>query len=196
MDLVVVGPVNSLGYGVVCANIVYELSKHMEVGLNVIGGEIQPDDLSAFEPYVQRSVYRAREIWRDSTHRKHLPHLHIWHEWELGGEWTGPTIGMPFFETIPLLDHAIDPLSACDLVVVPSQWAKEVINRYAPKANVVYTKYAGYDPLIYHPNTHAPRRPGLIHAGKLEIRKGIDLVIKAFSMIYQDHPDLSVLLDR
>lgn len=193
MDIVVTGPINSLGYGVVCASVVHELSQHFRVGLDVIGGEIQPEDIFPFESHVQRSVNKARELWRDNPIKaKRLPHLHIWHEWDLGGEWTGPTIGMPFFETTPLLEAAVPKVTDCDLVVVPSKWAADVVTSSAPKATVAYVKYAGYDPKVYHPRLIAPRTPGLLHVGKLEVRKGIDLVLKAFGQVYRDYPGLNL----
>lgn len=191
LDLVVCGPVNKLGYGIVCANLVYELSKRLRVGLMPIGGEVSAEDAHPFEPYVQHAVWEAYQAWRDTRDRIRYPHLHLWHEWELGGDWSGPTIGMPFFETEPILEQAKGPLKRCDLVVVPSAWAAGVIERSVPTANVAYCKYVGYDPNVFHPKSVEKSRT-LLHVGKFERRKGVDLAIKAFGLLHEEFPDLKL----
>lgn len=191
MDIVVCGPINKLGYGVVCANLVHALSKYTDVGLAPIGHEITPEDVHTFPAHVKTSIYNAYANWQDSRIRNTKPHLHIWHEWELGGTWTGPTIGMPFFETEPIQDRAVSPITKCDLVIAPSAWAKTVIEQSVPSARVKYCKCVGYDPLVFYPK-ELRRKPYLLHVGKLEIRKGIDLVLKAFGRIYTEFPDIDL----
>jgi len=191
LDLVVCGPVNKLGYGIVCANVVYELSKRLKVGLMPIGGELSAEDVAPFEPYVQHAIHEAYQAWRDTRDRIRYPHLHIWHEWELGGDWSGPTIGMPFFEVEPILEQAKGPLGKCDLVVAPSVWAEQTISKHVSKANVRYCKYVGYDPEVFKPKS-GDKLNAILHVGKFEIRKGVDLAIKAFGIVCPEFPGLQL----
>lgn len=200
MDLVVTGPANGLGYGVVCVNVVHALRR---VGVNACyrpwprdPNALSPEALHSFREDVAVSIHNARNEWTEKYN--HLPHLHIWHEWQLGGPWTGPTIGMPFFETTPIRPDAIMPLLGCRNVVVPSKWAVDVLQSSGLR-NASHVRYVGFDPIVYNP-THRNEKINesrtFIHVGKFEIRKGVDLVFRAFAAVRRKKDKLLLLVDN
>jgi len=205
MKLVVAGPVNRLGYGVVCANIIHGLS---QAGVDVYYRPWPPeapylteDDVRSLPPHTTSSVKDALSKWCAGGCDK-LPHLHIWHEWLLGGPWKGPTIGMPFFETVPLRKDAVPKLKMCQAVIATSMWSYAVLSEAG--ARTFYIRCVGFDPSVFHPGPGMARRRQdkkrfiYLHVGKLEIRKGVDLVIHAFGAIshrYKD-TDLWLLIDN
>lgn len=201
MKLVVAGPANSLGYGVVCVNTIHALSK---LGVEVYYHPWPEDDpdplgwesLGAYRGAIWRSVEEAHSRWNKHKPDK-MPHLHIWHEWQLGGPWSGPTIGMPFFETEPVREQALPPLRSCYKVVVPSRWARGVLDRSGVKAD--YVQYVGVDPKVYKPEPRKrTKRFTFLHVGKYEVRKGIDVLLQAFNRFCAKDKDsqLWLLIDN
>ncbi len=101
-----------------------------------------------------------------------------------------PTVGVVFFE-IPRLDPSvIDNAKALPLIVAGSTWNERILREYGVTS--VKTVIQGVDPTIFHP---APRagilgdRFKVFSGGKLELRKGQDLVIAAFRVFAERHPD-------
>lgn len=108
-----------------------------------------------------------------------------------GGDLTGkPTIGVVFFEQ-PQLDAAtIERAKAYPLIVTGSTWNEKILREYG--VTNVTTVIQGIDPSLFHP---APRigvlgdRFLVFSGGKLELRKGQDLVMAAFAIFAKRHPD-------
>ena len=101
-----------------------------------------------------------------------------------------PDIGVTFFETAHLGPDAVSRARALPAVIAGSSWNAQVL-RAAGVENVT-TILQGIDPALFHP---APRR-GLIgdrflvfSGGKLERRKGQDLVVAAFRIFAERHPE-------
>lgn len=197
MELVVAGPVNSLGYGIVVANVIHALS---EVGVTVFYRPWPPDpeplcrdDLWTFRGDVCASINNAYNRWnRDKPN--HLPHLQIYHEWCLGGPWTGPTIGAPFFETQPIRHDAVLPLQKCHRVIATSTWAKATFADSGVPSDIV--RFVGVDPKVFRVRRHV-KKPGkfiYLHVGKYEIRKGIDVLIQAFGRVAKEYDDADLWL--
>lgn len=113
------------------------------------------------------------------------------HEVRLAGR---PTVGVTFFETALLAPEAVDRARSMDLVVAGSTWNARVLQEHGLRT--VRRVLQGIDPALFHP---APRRglmPGrflVFSGGKLELRKGQDLVLAAFRRIVERWPD-SVLV--
>ena len=99
-------------------------------------------------------------------------------------------VAVGFFEVAKLGDNLIDYLSQFDLVVAGSTWNKNILIRHG--LSRVVRVLQGVDTAIFNP-IPVPR---LLHAslivfsgGKLEIRKGQDIVIQAFRKLLEIHPD-------
>jgi len=99
-------------------------------------------------------------------------------------------IGIAFFE-----DSALDAGGrrrglAFDRVIAGSRWNAELLRAHG--LDNVDLVWQGIDPSLFHP---APRlglfkgRFSIFSGGKLERRKGQDIVLEAFRLFHQRHPD-------
>lgn len=113
-----------------------------------------------------------------------------------GSKWPGEggvtgkrTCGVIFFEDTNLA-NAREICGRYDLIVAGSTWCEEVLR--AKGVGNVTTVIQGVDPSLFHP---APRsgsldgRFAVFSGGKLEIRKGQDLVLLAFRQFAARHPE-------
>jgi glycosyltransferase involved in cell wall biosynthesis len=101
-----------------------------------------------------------------------------------------PTVGVAFFETALLAPEAVARARQLDLVVAGSTWNARVLEAHG--IGNARTVLQGIDPALFHP---APRR-GLMRdrflvfsGGKLELRKGQDLVLAAFRRFAERCPE-------
>lgn len=101
-----------------------------------------------------------------------------------------PTVGVIFFETGRLSPEAVERAAAYDVIVTGSTWNEQVLRAHGVEH--VRTVLQGVDPAMFHP---APRgglfrdRFLVFSGGKLELRKGQDLVLAAFRRFAERHPD-------
>ncbi len=117
----------------------------------------------------------------------------------LGGEATrrlhsATNVGVIFFEDTALDAAARDRAWGFERIVAGSVWNGEVLT--ALGLDTVRVVPQGIDPAIFHPAPRAGRlgdRFVVFSGGKLEYRKGQDLVIAAFRAFHQRHPDALLL---
>jgi glycosyltransferase involved in cell wall biosynthesis len=101
-----------------------------------------------------------------------------------------PTIGVTFFETGRLSAKAVEAAGRYPLIVTGSSWNEQVLRAHG--LSNARTILQGVDPSLFHP---APRpadagdRFFVFSGGKLELRKGQDLVLAAFRRFAERHPD-------
>jgi glycosyltransferase involved in cell wall biosynthesis len=99
-------------------------------------------------------------------------------------------VGMLVFEDTHFDRPTLARTLAYDYLVTPSRWNTEVVKGYG--IDTVGTSMQGVDPTIFH---EAPRlglfggRFAVFSGGKLEYRKGQDLVAAAFRLFHARHPD-------
>ena len=99
-------------------------------------------------------------------------------------------VGVIFFEDTHFDDTAINYARLHDAIIAGSSWNAEVLRAYG--LTNVHTVVQGIDPSVYHP---APRtgvfgdRFVVFSGGKLEYRKGQDIVVAAFRRFVKNHPD-------
>jgi tetratricopeptide (TPR) repeat protein/glycosyltransferase involved in cell wall biosynthesis len=100
------------------------------------------------------------------------------------------TVGMIFFEDTRLLPGALEKARGYDLIITGSRWNEAVLRDHG--CTQVQTVFQGVDPAIFHP-APAARLFGdrfvIFSGGKLEYRKGQDLVVKAFQIFQTRHPE-------
>jgi tetratricopeptide (TPR) repeat protein/glycosyltransferase involved in cell wall biosynthesis len=99
-------------------------------------------------------------------------------------------IGVVFFEDTHLDSQALARARSLDAIVTGSTWNAEVLAGYG--LTNVRTVVQGIDPTVFHP---APRsglfgdRFVVFSGGKLEYRKGQDIVVAAFRRFHERHPE-------
>lgn len=103
--------------------------------------------------------------------------------------------GVIFIEDTTLDDDALARARSLDLIVAGSHWNEDVL-RAAGLTNVV-TVLQGIDPTNFHPaprSGHLADRFVVFSGGKLEYRKGQDLVAAAFRVFRARHPDALLMV--
>jgi glycosyltransferase involved in cell wall biosynthesis len=103
-------------------------------------------------------------------------------------------IGVIFSEDTKLLPDALARAKQYDLIIAGSTWNAEILESYGIQN--VRTIFQGIDPAKFHP---APKsnlfkdRFVVFSGGKLEYRKGQDIVVAAFRQFASRHPDALLL---
>jgi glycosyltransferase involved in cell wall biosynthesis len=104
-----------------------------------------------------------------------------------------PTIGVVFFEEA-LNAEAIERAKQLSLIITGSTWNERVLRAHG--FDRVCTILQGVDPTQFHP---APKlgvmgdRFLVFSGGKVELRKGQDIVIAAFKIFAQRHPEATLV---
>ena len=105
-----------------------------------------------------------------------------------------PTVGVAFLERAPLGQEAHAQLQQFPLVIAGSTWNQKILEEAgAPRVELVLQ---GVDTSNFHP---APKRNFFANrfvvfsGGKLEYRKGQDLVLRAFRIFAQRHKEALLL---
>jgi glycosyltransferase involved in cell wall biosynthesis/tetratricopeptide (TPR) repeat protein len=106
---------------------------------------------------------------------------------------TSLNVGYTSFEHNILSPEAIQHARRTyDHIVTGSTWCEEVLRAYG--IETVSTILQGIDPLLFHPSPTSERQFGdrfvVFSGGKLEFRKGQDLVIRAFKVLQDRHKDV------
>jgi glycosyltransferase involved in cell wall biosynthesis len=106
----------------------------------------------------------------------------------------GPrNVGYMFFENdVVVAKRGHETLSEFDVIVTGSTWCAEVL-RSAGYTNVVPI-IQGIEPRVFNPlfaeKQYFPQRFVIFSGGKLELRKGQDIVIRAVQVMQQRHKDV------
>jgi glycosyltransferase involved in cell wall biosynthesis len=106
------------------------------------------------------------------------------------------TVGYTFFEENILAPEFIENGRRCyDLVVAGSGWCEEVLRQHG--LTNVTTIIQGVDPTIFNA-THAQKEYMqdtfvIFSGGKFELRKGQDIVLKAFKILHDRYPDVMLV---
>jgi glycosyltransferase involved in cell wall biosynthesis len=101
-----------------------------------------------------------------------------------------PTIGVVFLEEAALSPGACQGAERFARIIAGSSWNEAVLRQHG--LNAVTTVLQGVDTALYHPAPRTGLFPGrfvIFSGGKLEYRKGQDLVLAAFRAFHQRHPE-------
>ena len=101
-----------------------------------------------------------------------------------------PDIGIVFFESATIPRENIAAASRFAQIVTGSTWNADVLKRHG-FTNVVNC-FQGVDLTLFNPGPRTGRFAGrfaIFSGGKLEYRKGQDLVVAAFKKFHARHPD-------
>jgi glycosyltransferase involved in cell wall biosynthesis len=101
-----------------------------------------------------------------------------------------PTVAIAFFETPALAPDVVERARDFPLVVTGSTWNEQVLRAHGVEN--VRTVLQGVDPALFHPGPRADVLRGkflVFSGGKLELRKGQDIVLSAFRAFAASHTD-------
>lgn len=105
--------------------------------------------------------------------------------------WSGqPDVGVVFFESAAIPPENVTRAAGLDAIIAGSSWNAEVLES-AGLTNV-FNCPQGIDPTLFYPGQKTNRfgdRFTVFSGGKLEYRKGQDLVVAAFKRFHERHPE-------
>lgn len=179
-------PCNSLGYGVVGANFIYELSKTEDVNLFEIGQIESIGHLSDVARGLSFTHCSGKNI--DVNARS----LRIWHQFDVHTRvGKGKHFGFPIFELNQFRPIEQRSMMACDHIITCSEWGKNIVESsiYAP----VSVAPLGYDPEVFRPAEIKKHGPTIFfNCGKWEVRKGHDFLLECFSKAFTPRDDVEL----
>lgn len=194
MDINLVSPINSLGYGAVGFNILKALvNDGNAVALFPIGNPQWPSSDESV-----KLISDAKQL--SVLFNKNAPSIRIWHQFELDMfPGSGPRIGWPIFELDSFTDREKHHIGNLDAVFVCSDWAKSIVE---PINSEVYTIPLGVDSeLFYYDESGLSTRQYwnknttvFLNVGKWETRKGHDELCAAFNAAFKQSDDVELWL--
>lgn len=185
-------PINDLGYGTVGREIWKKLSNQNEVSLFPIG------PISIDEQYSIQLINDINRPFYNSS-----PSIKIFHEFALIDFPGTPRIGFPIFELDdfplkingPFKIDVKNVLKQCDYLFVASNWAKQVLlNHQILSSDNIFVVPFGVDTNIFKPKISD--KPIFLSVGKIEIRKGMDILIEAFDKAFDKDVELWMMWDN
>lgn len=143
-----------------------------------IGGPLNVKD-----PTIQKCLDRAK-FYDDQA-----PSIRVWHQNGMAEHvGRGPRVGFPFFELDPLQSHEVHHLNRLDLLLVTSEWGREVARRSGVKVPISVVPL-GVDRTIFHEKVPSNRlyadQTVFFNVGKWEVRKGHDVLLSAFCKAFR-----------
>lgn len=184
----IVGPINQLGYGITCLNIVKSLSKIMPVSYIPIG---QPQVTNKQDAdIIQKAIKNSQMINFDA------PCIKIWHQHDMtqfAGK--GMRIGFPIFELDQFSKIEQHHLSSLDKIFVCSTWAKKIIlNSIKIDESNVHVVPLGVDQNIFTQSEISGGTTKFYNCGKWEIRKGHDILVDIFNSSFNENDNVELHL--
>ena len=181
-----ISPFNTMSYGYVGCFLFEELSKLIDVKPNCISQFSAEPRFNYIKPKV--------ESFRKEFHHD-APSLKVWHQFDMTGfTGSGPTIGFPIFELNKFNEIEKHNLQYPDHLIVCSEWAKKVIiDQCSVSEDTVHVVPLGVDRGVFGDvpaNNDGPTR--FVNYGKWEIRKGHDVLIKAFNDAFEPSDDVEL----
>lgn len=185
------------GWGTYGVNLAVELARQgVAPALFLLSPKMRltPAQETLLRPFIEKS-----EDWYQSAQRGGLaldfPMLHALGDGldfydALNGTKGRPNVGVPFFESAVIPPKNIKAARGFDLIVAGSSWNAEVMAGHG--LTNVKICLQGVDTDLFKPGAKTGRFDGrfvVFSGGKLEYRKGQDLVVAAFKRFHAKHPD-------
>jgi len=179
------GVINNLSYGIVCTNICTELQKlGIEVALFPIHGQYEAHPKHF--PFIKQALQNAEKFER------HAPSIRIFHQFDLAQHvGRGRHIGFPIFELTKFTERELHHLCNCDELYVCSQWAKDIIEENNIKVPT-FVVPLGVDLEIFTPKLGQREKTIFLSAGKIEKRKGHDILHHIFKETFPDEDNVEL----
>lgn len=188
MQINLIGPINQLGYGIATLNIIkWLLLNQHEVALYPIGpGHVPYSDIHLIEQ-AQTNAKR---------YNMYAPSVRIWHAHDLAMHvGRGVKFGFPIFEVNKFNEEELHQLRRVSKLLVASHWAKQVIIDNNIEVDT-YVVPLGVDGAIFNENIPAKKTTTTVffNCGKWEIRKGHEILIRAFNKAFEPDDDVKLMM--
>ncbi len=191
---------SQFGWGICGKYLVKELSEYTEIKYITEAFDLSDigDELDYF--FLKSKCIPQPEVWlsgsakRENTNQPVLQAItdETLQPWliNLKGSFN---VGYTFFEMNVLSPENIrNGKDNFDVIVTGSTWCEAILRKHG--LNKITTIIQGIDPQLFNP-THAEKelfkdRFVVFSGGKFELRKGQDIVIKAYKILQDRHPDV------
>ena len=184
MNINISGPANPLGYGVVGLNVLRQLySMGHKVSYWPIGNiECEQEDIVAIQEMVNNQ----------DNYDKNGASLKIWHQHDLAQHvGKGKHCGFPIFELDKFTEREVHQLNQQDTVFVCSQWAAGVVAENTKQTNIKVAPL-GVDSSTFFSSPINEGPTVFLNVGKWEIRKGHDVLIRAFEQAFREDDNVEL----
>lgn len=193
MNLNLFCPINTLSYGVLSLNFLEGLYKNnFNLALHLIGPLGFPESKRALlETTIQNSAFYDTKA----------PCLKIFHAHALKDMvGRGPQIGMIIFELFPLQEVEVHQINSLDLLIVPTQWAKDVCLSSGVKipvevVNLGVDRTIFNDELVPNNDIYNDTATKFLMCGKFEIRKGHDICVEVFNKAFNVGDNVRLIIN-
>ncbi len=185
-------PINQLGYGIAGLNIANALDNlKQSVSLFTIGSIDVPE---VYHEKLKTLISNSRmPDWN-------APSIRIWHQHDMTSfVGKGEKIGFPIFELNKFVDLELHHLSYLDKWFVCSQWAKDIlVDQLKEIRGEDYVKEntfvvpLGVDREIFRETASRRKETIFFNCGKWEVRKGHDILIKAFDEAFNEDDEVEL----
>jgi glycosyltransferase involved in cell wall biosynthesis len=172
----IICPINNTSYGLVAQNLIYALSKRIEVCLFPIDPHRMECEYK-YKKSIEEALVNAKFF--DSYDRC----IRLWHQHDMSQfVGLGTHIGFPIFELDTLTRQERHHLNSCDQLFVCSEWAKQVLqNNQCDTPKVIPL---GVDTEIFKPTNINNPTTVFLNVGKWEKRKGHDIIFELFDRAF------------
>ena len=189
------------GWGIFGLNLVQNLLRSGPIRPLILSEpnllEVSPDHIDELRPLIaeMRQIMKAIKTQGQPAHSAQIAVLHA-----LGVNFQhlevsdlirgGRNIGFTFFERGNFSAEALDRANAYDRILVGSSWNRDY-GRAAGIRDIEFVSQ-GIDKSLFYPGQGSGAyrdRFVIFSGGKLELRKGQDLVVAAFKIFQARHPD-------
>ena len=182
--------INTLGYGTVGLNIGKHLALEAEVSLFPIG---QPQLTTQEDANTVQALINNQNDFDPSA-----PCVKIWHEHSLAERiGRGKYYGFPIFELNKFDKRRLKNLECCDEIIVCSNWARDIVlNETGRPENEVHVVPLGVDRTVFNEskNKVSETQFTIFNCGKWEVRKGHDVLFRAFKMAFPEEKDVKLFM--
>lgn len=188
MKLNFIAPFNTVSYGYTGSFLFEELQKLIDVQPICIGQFSAEQRFNYIKPLCDAA--RAN-FFHDA------PCVKLWHQHDMTGfTGKGPSIGFPIFELNKFTDMEKHNLTYPDHLLVTSQWAKDTILQNVERnEETVHIVPLGVDVNLFKPSAFfQDSTTRFVNFGKWEIRKGHDILIKAFEKAFSPEDNVELLM--
>ena len=184
----ITAPVNSTGYGLTSLNILTSLD---EMGCEPAWWPIGPVEAPAEYHDSLRSSKRRTETYDASA-----ASLRIFHQFDLAQHvGKGIHAALPIFELDRFRPVELHHLHNQDVIIANSKWAGNVLIQNGIPATKIRYAPLGVDVSIFGPaGDHSHQATIFLNVGKWEIRKGHDLLLRAFEAAFNSDDNVELWL--
>lgn len=170
-------PISRTGYGVHSINFLAAIDSYYDVSLYPIA---QPDYDGKYNTIIQKAIARA-----DNLNAK-APSIKIWHDTDMATFCGNPRIAYTVFELDRISPRGKNHLASCNKIIVPSEWAKSILERHLFMGDAIYVVPEGVDTQMFPYETieydekFSKNSPLVVcNVGKFEKRKGHYSILEA-----------------